>query len=145
VQEVIMMFVGEEQVSIVTDMTVDEFYDKVRQILEERLGAVEISRRGELYIRPSGSLVSFLSDVKFHGSVTKTKDGYRVWIKYTLSPSTACWVLGVLLSLLLLLLAVCCVPIILVAIIFVPALEKSKVANAVNNALRILREETERR
>jgi hypothetical protein len=136
VQEVIMMFVGEEQVSIVTDMTVDEFYDKVRQILEERLGAVEISRRGELYIRPSGSLVSFLSDVKFHGSVTKTKDGYRVWIKYTLSPSTACWVLGVVLFFCTL---------IGVAIIFVPALEKSKVANAVNNALRILREETERR
>jgi hypothetical protein len=137
VQEVIMMFVGEEQVSIVTDMTVDEFYDKVRQILEERLGAVEISRRGELYIRPSGSLVSFLSDVKFHGSVTKTKDGYRVWIKYTLSPSTACWVLGVVLFF--------CILIIGGAIIFVPALEKSKVANAVNNALRILREETERR
>jgi len=69
--------------------------------------------------------------------MTKAFFPYRVWIEYTLSPSTACWVLGIVLFF--------CIIIIGGAIIFVPALEKSKVADVVASALRDLKEDTDAR
>lgn len=126
------MFSGEERTSVVSTMTDDEFDDCVCRALD-RLGSVEVNSDGDLDIRPSGSLVSFFSTISFRGRVSKTDDGYRVSVQYTLAPSAACWVLGVVLF--------CLVFMVGGAIIFVPAIEKSGVATTVANALRDLKEE----
>jgi hypothetical protein len=128
------MFNGEERVTISTDLPEEEFDEKVQQALES-LGEVEISKGGGIVIFPKTSMVSFFSTASMTGKIKATDDGYKVNVQYTIAPSSACWVLAILLF---------CFSFIGGGIIFVPLIiDKPNFARAVESALRDLKDSLE--
>src|SRR5256885_13764527 len=90
------MFSGEERITVKTDLPVEQFDKRLCQALD-RFGHVEVTDGGKIDIRASGSLASFLSTVTLSGSAKQTDGGYKVTVRYALFPSTACWVVAVVL------------------------------------------------
>jgi hypothetical protein len=126
------MFNGEEGIKISTGLSEDEFDEKAQEALES-LGQVEITDRGVIFISPKTSMVSFLSQLTIDGKIKKTEDGYKVELRYSVSPSAACWVIAILLF--------CFLFMIGGAIIFGPLMfDKPNVARSVENALRDLKD-----
>ena len=79
------------------------------------------------------SLKSFLTDTAIDGTVRRRKsDGSEVDLSYNLSPTTANWVLAVILF---------CVTVVGAAILLVPLLEQGKVTKAIGRALADLENE----
>lgn len=129
------MFSGEEKVSVATDLPAEKFRRRVRRALS-RFGDTQVGDEGELAIRASGSLGSFLSRAKLISRVEPTDCGYDVTVRYSLSPSVACWIAAAVLFTAAFLGA---------AIVFLPMLERTTVGDAVRGALRDLKREVEDR
>jgi hypothetical protein len=127
------MFTGDEVVTVPGHLPEDQF----QKLLEDELGVlgrVRIDDRGGLRIEPREGLKSFLTDVTMEGDVRRRKNNdYEVTITYTCSPTTANWVLAVVLFLCTFFGA---------AIVLVPLLEKGKVSKAVSRALADLEDAT---
>lgn len=123
------MFNGDQVVTIPGGLPEDRFYDVLEDALGS-LGSVEANNRGDLTIVPRPGLKSFFTDVRMDGWVRRKKSGdYEVTVNYSCSPTTATWVLAVLLFL-------CTV--VGGALILVPLLEKGKVDQAVKVSIRDL-------
>ena len=123
------MFTGDQVITVPGGLPEDQFYDVIEDALGS-LGSVEVTSRGDLVIAPRGGLNSFFTEVTMGGAVRRKKSGdYEVTVTYSCGPTTANWVLAVLLFLCTVFGA---------AIILVPLLEKGKVDQAVKRAMREL-------
>ena len=129
------MFTGDEVITVPGDLPEEKFQAVLVDALGV-LGRVRIDDRGGLRIDPREGLKSFLTDVTMDGDVRRRKNNdYEVTISYSCSPTTANWILAVVLFLCTFFGA---------AIVLVPLLEKDKVSKAVKRALEDLEDATAR-
>jgi len=120
------MFTGDEVVTVRGDLPEDKFHEVAEDALGA-LGDVRVDDRGGVRIKPREGLKSFLTDVSMDGSIRRRKNNdYEVTVSYSCSPTTANWVLAVVLFLCTFFGAL---------LILAPLLEKDKVAKAVKRAL----------
>ncbi len=125
------MFKGEQSTSIASNLSEEQFYEKVQSELGT-LGRVKVSKKGDISIEAKESLKSFLTDITMDGSIKKRSNGeYEVVVSYSLAPSVINWVAAVVLFI------TTCFG---AAIVLVPMLEKGKVDKAAKDALRDLEE-----
>lgn len=120
------MFRGETAVELSTQLNEAEFYRKVEEALSG-LGRIRVDRRGGLVGDAPATLGSSLTDVYLDGTIRPMGDGvYDISVRYDCCPTTGCWVLTILLFFFTFFGAL---------VIFVPLMDKKKVADRVTKAL----------
>ena len=117
---------GNESARFRSDKPRARVYDDVEDALSS-LGDVAVSKRGDIDIRPRGSIGNALVAVKMDGDVREREGTYTVSIDYNITLSTLGWVIFVL-GLLFLLLGL--------IVLAAPAMSKGSFSTAVRRALR---------
>lgn len=90
------MFSGEASARFTSPDDPDRAYDRVEDALSD-LGDARVTKRGDLDIRPGGSLGGALTQTTLTGYVRRRKTGeYDISVSYSCAPTVLGWVLCVI-------------------------------------------------